>query len=305
MAVSLAASMAACGGGEQTGGDSGKELSGAVKIDGSSTVGPLTKAAADLYADQQPKVNVTVGISGTGGGFKKFCANEIDISDASRPISETEKKECEAKGIKYTELLVANDALSLVVSKQNTWADCLTVAQLKQIWEPNSKINNWNQINPSFPNEPLKLFGAGTDSGTFDFFTEVIMGKAKSSRTDYTASENDNVIVQGVSETKGGLGYFGFSYFEENAAKLKVLKIDGGGGCVEPSLTTAQNGSYKPLARPLYIYVKNAAMSQEQVADFVRFYVEEIDNIIKEARFVPLTSEQKTKLDGAYTTLKA
>jgi len=305
-AIGLAMSVTACGGGGDDGGSSGstKQLSGEVKIDGSSTVAPLTKAAAEGYADDQPKVNVTVGISGTGGGFKKFCNGETDISDASRPIKDAEKKECEAKGIQYTELTVANDALTVVVSKDNNWVDCLTVPQLKAIWEPNSKVNNWNQIDPKFPNQPLKLFGAGTDSGTFDFFTEKINGKEKASRTDYTPSEDDNVIVQGVSGSKGGLGYFGFTYFEENAGKLKAVKIDGGGGCVEPSTPNAQSGKYKPLARPLFIYISKASMTKKQVKDFVGYYVESIDEVVREARFVPLTTEQKTKLTESHTALK-
>jgi phosphate transport system substrate-binding protein len=305
-AVVLAVGVSACGGGDGGGSDGGseKELSGEVKIDGSSTVGPLSKAAAEGYADEQPKVNVTVGISGTGGGFKKFCNNETDISDASRPIKDSEKKECEAKGIQYVEMVVANDALTVVVSKENTWADCLTVPQLKAVWDAGSKVNNWNQIDPKFPNEPLKLFGAGTDSGTFDFFTEKINGKEKQSRTDYTPSEDDNLLVQGVAGSKGGMGYFGYTYFEENASKLKALKIDGGSGCVEPSTANAQSGTYKPLARPLFIYVNKASMSKEQVADFVRYYVEKIDEVVEEAKYVPLTAEQKTKLDSEYTSLK-
>jgi phosphate transport system substrate-binding protein len=304
-AVVLAMGVTACGGGGDDGGSgSDKELSGDVKIDGSSTVGPLSKAAAEGYADDQPKVNVTVGISGTGGGFKKFCASETDISGASRPISASEKADCQGKGVNYVELIVANDALTVVVNKQNTWADCLTVPQLKAVWDAGSKVNNWNQIDAKFPNEPLKLFGAGTDSGTFDFFTKEINGKEKQSRTDYTPSEDDNVLVQGVESSKGGLGYFGFTYFEENASKLKAVKVDGGAGCVEPSVTTAQSGSYKPLSRPLYIYVNKAAMGKEQVADFIRYFVETIDEIVKEAKFVPLTTEQKTKLGSEYDGLK-
>jgi phosphate transport system substrate-binding protein len=300
--------LAACGGSGNNNAGSGtdptkKELSGDVKVDGSSTVAPLSKAAADIYADEQAKVNVTVGTSGTGGGFKKFCAGETDISNASRPIKDTEKAECEKNGIKYTELLMANDALSVVVSKENTWADCLTVAQLKAVWEPDSKVNNWNQIDPKFPNEPLKLFGAGTDSGTFDYWTEEINGKSKAHRKDYTPSEDDNVIVQGVSGSKGGLGYFGFTYFEENADKLKLVKVDGGAGCVEPSVKTAQDGTYKPLSRPLYVYVAEKAVAKEQVKDFVTFYVTNIEEITKEAKFVPLTEAQKTTLTNEYQTL--
>ncbi|MFI7491396.1 PstS family phosphate ABC transporter substrate-binding protein [Micromonospora echinaurantiaca] len=284
----------------------GEKLSGEVKVDGSSTVAPLSEAAATFYKEGgQSGVNVSVATSGTGGGFEKFCKGETDISDASRPIKDEEKKACEAAGIKYKELIVANDALTVVVNKDNTWADCLTVDQLKKIWEPNSKVNNWNQVDPKFPNEPLKLFGAGTDSGTFDYFTDEINGEEGASRTDYTASENDNVTVQGVSGTKGGLGYFGFTYFEENADKLKALKVDGGAGCVEPSLKTAQENTYKPLSRPLFIYVSDAAVKKPQVADFVTFYIEQIDDIVKEAKYVPLTEQQKGTLKSEFDSLKA
>jgi phosphate transport system substrate-binding protein len=299
----VAMGAAACGSSDKPA-TAAKQFTGDVKVDGSSTVGPLTKAAAELYKDGQPKVNVTVGISGTGGGFKKFCNGEIDISDASRPIKAEEKKACEAKGIKFTELTVANDALTLVVSKENTWADCLTVAQLKKVWEPGSKVANWNEIDPKFPNEPLKLFGAGTDSGTFDYFTLAINGKEKASRTDYTPSEDDNVIVQGVAGSKGGLGYFGYTYYEENASKLKALKVDGGNGCVAPSVADAQSGNYKPLSRPLFIYISDSAAKKEQVGDFVDYFIANIDTVVKEAKFVPLTAAQKTKLTNEFATFK-
>jgi phosphate transport system substrate-binding protein len=303
-ATTLTLGLAACGGGDTGGDTAGKELSGDVKIDGSSTVGPLSKAAADLYAEEQPRVNVTVGISGTGGGFKKFCNGETDISDASRPIKAEEKAACDAKGIKYTELIVANDALTVVVNKENTWAVCLTVAQLKKIWEPSSKVNSWNQVDPSFPNEPLKLFGAGTDSGTFDYFTQAVNGKEKASRTDYTPSEDDNVLVQGVAGSKGGLGYFGFTYFEENANKLKAVQIDGGNGCVAPSIGDAQSGKYKPLSRPLFIYVSDVAAKKGQVRDFVDYYIDKIDEVVKESKYVPLTEQQKTTLKDEFETFK-
>jgi phosphate transport system substrate-binding protein len=300
----LAVGLAACGGGDDGGSGTGKDLSGDIKIDGSSTVGPLSKAAADLYADEQPKVNVTVGISGTGGGFTKFCNGETDVQDASRKVKDTEKAACEAKGIQFVEMVIANDALTVVVSKDNTWATCLTKAQLKAIWEPNSKVTNWNQVDAKFPSEPLKLFGAGTDSGTFDFFTEKINDKEKASRTDYTPSEDDNILVQGVAGSKGGLGYFGFTYYEENQSKLKALQVDGGNGCVAPSVADAQSGKYKPLSRPLFVYVNKASMTKAHVADFVRFYVESIDEVVKEAKYVPLTPEQKTTLTAVYNGLK-
>jgi len=285
--------------------DGGEKLSGEVKVNGSSTVAPLSEAAATFYREVQSGVNVSVGTSGTGGGFERFCKGETDISDASRPIKDSEIEACEAAGIQYKELIVANDALTVVVSKDNDWADCLTVDQLKAIWEPNSQITSWNQVDPSFPDEPLKLFGPGTDSGTFDYFTDEINGEEGASRTDYTASENDNVVVQGVAGTKGGLGYFGFTYFEENADKLKALKVDGGSGCVEPSLKTAQENPYQPLSRPLFIYVSDSGVKKEQVADFVTFYIERIDDIVTEAQYVPLTEEQKSTLQAEFDALKA
>jgi len=286
-------------------GSGNKELAGDILVDGSSTVGPLTKAAASLYAEEQPKVNATVGISGTGGGFKKFCNGEIDISDASRPIKDEEKTACTGKSISYTELIVANDALTVAVNKDVDFTDCLTVAQLKKIWEPGSKVNNWNQVDAKFPSKPLKLFGAGTDSGTFDYFTEVINGKAKASRTDYSPSEDDNILVQGVAGTSGAMGYFGFTYFEENTDKLKALQVDGGAGCVGPSIETAQNNTYKPLSRPLFIYISKAASGKEHVRDFVDFYIENIDEVVKAAKFVPLTAAQKTTLKSEFEAFKA
>jgi phosphate transport system substrate-binding protein len=298
-AVFALALTAACGGD----GASGAELSGEVKVDGSSTVFPLTSAAAELYAEEQPKVKVPVGESGTGGGFEKFCNGETDISDASRAIKDEEKAACEAKGIKFAELIVANDALSVVVHKDNSFVDCLTVPELKKIWEPNSKVKTWKDVKAEFPAEPIKLFGAGTDSGTFDYFTKEINGKEKASRTDYTPSENDNVLVQGVAGDKNSLGYFGFTYYEENTDKLKAVKVDGGEGCVEPSVDNAQSGKYKPLSRPLYIYVSDKALEREEVKDFVNFYVENIDEVVKDAKFVPLTDEQKSTLKTEFDKL--
>lgn len=288
-----------------TPGESTVKLSGSVLVDGSSTVAPLSEAAADFYGDTQKDVKVSVGTSGTGGGFEKFCKGETDISDASRKIKSTEADKCKAAGIEFVELIVANDALSVVVNKDNTWIDCITTANLKKVWDQGSTVNNWNQIDPSYPNEPLKLFGPGTDSGTFDYFTGAINGKEKQSRADYTGSENDNVLVQGVAGSKGGLGYFGFTYFEENASKLKALKIDGGSGCVAPSVAAAQDGTYKPLSRPLFIYVsKKSLASKPQVKDFVNFYITKIDDIVKEAKYVPLTAAQKTTLASEFAAVK-
>jgi phosphate transport system substrate-binding protein len=298
--VAAGLTLAACGGSDE-GGDGaggGEALSGAVVIDGSSTVEPLSSAAAELFMEQNPDTSVTVGTSGTGGGFEKFCAGETDISDASRPIKDTEIAACEEKGIAYTELIVANDALSVVVNKENDWVDCLTVEQLNKMWAPDSTVNNWNQVDPSFPNEPLELFGAGSDSGTFDYFTAEINGEEGASRTDYNPTEDDNVTVQGVSATKGALGYFGFSYLEENADKIKAVKVDGGDGCVEPSAKTAQDGTYKPLSRPLFIYVSDAGLAKAQVVGFAEFYLENNTDIVEVAKFIPLTDEQvKTSQD--------
>jgi phosphate transport system substrate-binding protein len=303
--------LAACGGGDDNGSGSGsgsgsdQELSGQVKVDGSSTVAPLTTAAAELYAEEQPKVRVTVGTSGTGGGFEKFCNGETDISDASRAIEDEEKQACQAKGITYEEFQVANDALTVVVNKENTWAECLTVDQLKKMWSPGSKVTNWQQVDPKFPSEPLRLFGPGTDSGTFDYFTAEINGEEGKSRTDYQPSEDDNVIVTGVAGSKGGLGYFGFSYYEENQDKLRAVQIDGGGGCVAPGVESAQNGSYKPLSRPLFIYPAAKALSRPEVESFVEYYVENADEIARDAKFVPLNSEQQAELTKDLEALRS
>ena len=301
--------LAACGGDDNTtGSGSGgqqAQLSGAVKVDGSSTVAPLTTAAAEFFAEQQSKVRVTVGTSGTGGGFEKFCNGETDVSDASRPIKDEEIAACNAKNIAYSELVVANDALTVVVNKDNTWAECLTTDQLKKMWEPDSKVTSWNQVDPKFPNEPLKLFGPGTDSGTFDYFTDEINGKEGASRKDYQPSEDDNVIVTGVSGSKGGLGYFGYTYFEENQDKLTAVKVDGGSGCVEPSAATVQDGTYKPLARPLFIYPSVSAMKRPEVAAFVEYYVANDGKIAEDAKYVPLNEEQRTKLTTELASLKS
>lgn len=296
----VALALTGCSSNPANGGGDSKELSGSIKVDGSSTVGPLTQAAAELYSDDQPKVKVGVGISGTGGGFEKFCAGETDISDASRPIKDEEKAACEKKGIEYTELIVANDALSVVVNKDNDWVDCLTTDQLKKIWGPDSKVKTWKEVDPKFPAEPIKLYGPGTDSGTFEYFTEEINGEKGASRKDYEASEDDNVLVQGVGSTKGALGYFGYTYFEENKDKLKAVKVDNGKGCVEPSVKTAQDGTYAPLSRPLFIYVNEKSVKRAEVKDFVKYYVDNIDDVVKEAKFIPLTEEQKATLKSEF-----
>jgi phosphate transport system substrate-binding protein len=307
--LALATTVAACGDDGGTGGgggssEGGQNLSGTIKIDGSSTVAPLSEAAAEGFQGQNGNVRVTVGTSGTGGGFEKFCAGETDISDASRAIEDDEKAACEKAGVKYDEFSVANDGLSLVVNKENDWANCLTTDQLKKIWDKGSKIDNWNQVDPKFPNERLELFGAGTDSGTFDYFTEAINGEEGRSRTDYNATEDDNVTVQGVSGSKGGLGYFGLSYFEQNQDKLKAVQIDGGDGCVAPSTETVQDGSYKPLSRPLFIYPNAKTLARPEGEAFIEYYAENTDQIAEQALFVPLTQEQKDKLREQVDALK-
>jgi phosphate transport system substrate-binding protein len=281
----------------------GEQLEGRIEVDGSSTVGPLVTAAAENFRTEQPGVDVTVGISGTGGGFERFCAGETDISNASRPIKDDEEVPiCEENGVEYTELQVANDALTVVVNPENDWASCLTVDQLKTMWEPSAegKVTNWNQVDPSFADEELVLFGAGTDSGTFDYFTDAIVGEEGASRADYQATEDDNVTVEGVSNEQGGLGYFGFSYFEQNQDKLKAVEIDGGEGCVAPSVETAQSGEYQPLARPLFIYVKNESLKLPEVKAFVQYIIDNAESIAEQALFVPLSDEQAAETQATF-----
>jgi phosphate transport system substrate-binding protein len=296
-AVAAAIVVAGCGGGD---GDSGS--GGTISADGSSTVGPYVTSAAEGFRDETG-TNVTVGISGTGGGFERFCRGETDLSNASRAIDEDEAAICEENGVEYLELQIANDALTVVANRANDWATCLTVEELNAIWKPGSKVSSWQDVRPSFPDEPLELFGPGTDSGTFDYFTDVINGEEGASRTDYQASEDDNVIVQGVKGTPGGMGYFGFSYFEENQDALKALEIDGGSGCVAPSSESAQAGDYKPLARPLFVYAKTEALQRPEVEDFLRYMLENEATIAEQAQFVPLNQtqidENLAKLDEA------
>jgi phosphate transport system substrate-binding protein len=271
----------------------GSALKGTITADGSSTVGPYVQAAAEGFQKKNKGVRVTVGISGTGGGFERFCKGETDISNASRPIKQaTEAKTCRDNGISYIGFPAANDGLSVVVNKDNTWANCLTLGELKKMWEPGSKVDNWKEVRAGFPDVKLKLFGAGTDSGTFDYFTEAIMGKARASRSDYQATEDDNVTVQGVAGEKGGLGYFGFSYFEENQDKLKLLGVDGGNGCVKPSVQTVQNRTYKPLGRPLFVYAKKSSFKRAEVQAFIKYILDNEKAIAKKARFIPLTNAQ-------------
>ncbi|MCA1994770.1 MAG: PstS family phosphate ABC transporter substrate-binding protein [Coleofasciculus sp. S288] len=272
-----------------------------IKIDGSSTVYPITEAVAEEFQNQKRgSVRVTVGISGTGGGFKKFCSGETDISNASRPIKESEMEACKAAGIDYIELPVAYDALTVVVHPQNTWATSMTVSELKKLWEPGAqgKITKWNQVRSSWPDAPLKLFGPGADSGTFDYFTEEVVGESKASRTDYTPSEDDNVLVQGVSRDRNAIGYFGLAYYEANKSRLKAVAIDdekGTEGAVLPSPETVNNGTYKPLSRPIYIYVKKAATEKPEVREFVEFYLQNAAKLAEEVAYVPLPAADYAK----------
>lgn len=266
-----------------------------VVADGSSTVAPLTEAAADLFRDVDGSINVTVATSGTGGGFEKFCAGETDLSNASRSIKDEEAALCAEAGIEFTEIIVANDGLAVVVPVGNTFAQCLTIEQLNTIWGPDAEgtITSWNQVDSSFPDVELALFGPGTDSGTFDYFTKEINGEEGAIRTDYSPSEDDNVLVQGISGAEGGLGFFGLSYVTENADLVRAVDVDGGAGCVGASEATVQDGSYTPLGRPLFVYVNNASyVEKAQVKKFVDFYMENQAEVATLATFIPLTDEQ-------------
>ena len=291
----LAVLLAGCGGdraGSSGEGTADSSLSGRIQLDGSSTVAPYATAAAEGFQGENSGVQITVGVSGTGGGFERFCRGETDISDASRKIEDDEVQACKAKGIDDVEVQVANDALTVVVNPENDWVDCLTVAQLETIWDRGSKVESWKDVDPSYPDVELKLYGPGTDSGTFDYFTKEINGEEGRSRSDYSASEDDNVIVQGVAGDKGALGYFGLSYYEQNTDKLKAIAIDGGSGCVEPSVTNAQSGKYAPLSRPLFMYVNAKALERPEVKAFLQYVLDHEREIAQQAQFVPLTDEQ-------------
>ncbi|MGH2982757.1 MAG: PstS family phosphate ABC transporter substrate-binding protein [Solirubrobacterales bacterium] len=302
----LALGVAACGDDDDDGdggGDTTTGLSGSIRIDGSSTVAPLTEAIAEEFNADNPDVNVTVGTSGTGGGFEKFCAGETQISDASRQIEEDEVKACESGGVAFEELQIANDALTVVTNPNNP-VTCMTVDQLKSVWEPKSKLANWSEIQglePSFDAE-LALYGPGTDSGTFDFFTEAINGEEGAQRTDYNdIGEDDNATVTGVAGADGGMGYFGYSFFVENEGTVNALEIDAGDGCIAPSPETAQDGSYY-LSRPLFVYPSAAALEEETVDAFLQFYLDNINDVAEQVGFIPLTDEQlsesQDKLDA-------
>lgn len=266
-----------------------------VKIDGSSTVYPITEAVAEEYQkEKRGRVRVTVGISGTGGGFKKFCDGQTDISDASRPIKPSEQEKCAAAGVEYIELPVAYDAITVAVHPDNTAINSMSLEELKKIWAPEATdtVVRWNQVNPSWPDEPLRLLGPGADSGTFDYFTETVNGKSGASRTDYTPSEDDNVLVQGVASDKNAIAYFGFAYYDANKNKLKAVAIDGGSGPVEPSLDSVINGTYTPLSRPIFIYVNAEAAERPEVKEFVEYYLTNASTLVREVGYVPLPDLQ-------------
>ncbi len=271
----------------------GTGLKGNVSIDGSSTVFPITEAVAEEFRRVEPAVRVTVGVSGTGGGFKRFCSGETDISNASRPIKEPERKACAEHGVQYLELPVAADGLSVVVNSKNTFVDSLTVQELKRVWEPDSKITRWNQVRPHWPDERIRLFGPGTDSGTFDYFTEAVVGREDASRPDYTASEDDNVLVQGISGERYSLGYLGYAYYVENKDRLKIVPIDPGDGRpVTPTGETINDGTYKPLSRPLFIYVNVRSLRERPaVGAFVKYYLQEAKALAPLVGYVPLPGQ--------------
>lgn len=268
------------------------KLTGEIKIDGSSTVFPITEAIAEEFLAAHPDVKVPVGVSGTGGGFKKWIAKETDINDASRPIKEQEAADAKAAGIEFVEVKVAFDGLSVLVNPENTWVESLTVDELKKIWAPDSTVKTWKDVRPEWPADAIKLYAPGTDSGTFDYFTEAINGKSGEIRPDFTASEDDNVLVQGIAGDKNALGFFGFAYYEENMDKLKLVGIDNGKGPVSPSFETIKDGSYAPLSRPLFMYVTKEALAKPEVKTFMSFYLENAKDIVSEVGYVALPDDQ-------------
>lgn len=305
MTTVLAISIAACGTTPPTTGSTsgsspaategtGAKLNGEIRIDGSSTVFPITEAVAEEFLAAHPEVKVPVGVSGTGGGFKKFIGKETDINAASRPIKEAEAASAKAAGINYTVLEVAYDGISIVVNKANTWATSMTVAELKTLWSPDSKVKTWKEIRPEWPDEALKLYAPGTDSGTFDYFTETINGKSGSIRTDFVASEDDNVLVQGVAGDKNAIAFFGFAYYEANMDKLSLVGIDNGKGAILPTFETIKDGTYAPLSRPLFLYVNNEALARPEVKTFLRFYLQSAPTLVKEVGYVALPADKYT-----------
>jgi phosphate transport system substrate-binding protein len=286
MAMAAAALLiTACGGGDR--GTDG--LSGRVELDGSSTVFPISEAVAEEFSlSASGGVQVTVGQSGTGGGFKRFCTGETDISNASREIKESEVAECAANGVEYEQFAVALDGMAIVVHAGNDWVQCLTVGELRSIWEPGSAVRNWSDVRPEWPASQMRLYGPGTNSGTFDYFTEAIMGEMAVSRPDYVASEDDNVLVQGVEGDQYSLGYFGYAYYHENQTRLRALEVDGGSGCVMPTIETINSGEYSPLSRPLFIYVNIASLERPEVARFVEFYLEQGAELVPQTGYIAL-----------------
>ncbi len=298
--AALALVLSACGGGQTADASDTEGVSGSVAVDGSSTVFPLSDAAAELLAGENPDIQVTVGEAGTGGGFEVFCQDQTDVSDASRPIEEDEVAVCEEAGIEYTELQVATDALTVVVHPDLA-VDCLTLDQLIELWGPGSEVTNWSDLDPSFPDQEISLFGPGTDSGTYDYMAADVIGdESESTRDDYEASEDDNVLVQGVAGTEGATGYFGYTYYEENQESLKAVAIDSGGGCVEPSAETAADGTYTPLSRPLFIYVNNTKYNEnEATAAYVDFYIANLAELAEKTQFIPLNDDQYSETQSA------
>ena len=290
----MLAALGGCGSRQSIPGDA-NQVTGTVKVDGSSTVYPITEAVAEELRSVHPDIQVTVGISGTGGGMKKFTAGEIDICDASREIKQKEADKCAAKGVKFIELEVAYDGLAVVINTENDWCDCLTVEQLRELWRPESAVKKWSDLNPAWPQEEIRLYGPGTDSGTFDYFTKAIVGEEKASRADYTASEDDNVLVTGVMNSRYALGYFGYAYYSENKDKLKLLAVDGGDGCTKPSMETVRSLTYKPLSRPLFIYVRTESLEQPAVINFVKFYLKTADQLATEVGYVPVSDQAAEK----------
>jgi phosphate transport system substrate-binding protein len=294
----LVFTLAACGGGSNSGGTGSSGGSTLVTLDGSSTVFPISEAVAEEFQKANKGINVTVGISGTGGGFQKFCRGEIDISDASRPISATEVAACGKSGIEFIEMPVAYDGIAIAVNPKADWADKITVAELKKLWAPEAQgqVKKWNQIRASWPDREIHLFGAGVDSGTYDYFTEAVNGKAKASRGDFTSSEDDNVLVQGIGSDELALGFLPFAYYEENASRLKLVpvddeKADNGGGPILPSPDTIKTGTYQPLSRPVFIYVSKKASDRPEVQKFVEFYMNNAETLVREVNYVGLGAE--------------
>ncbi len=297
--LSLALAVAACGEKKEKSGDSQDmaNLEGTIKVDGSSTVFPITEAVAEEFRAEQPDVKVTIGVSGTGGGFKKFSRGETNISDASRPIKDMEIAACKENNVGYVELEIAYDGLALLVHPENDWVDSFTAGELKMLWEPSAqgKVMKWNQIRPEWPNEEIHLFGPGVASGTYDYFTEAIVGTSGSSRGDFTASEDDHVLVQGIAGDKYSLGFFGLAYYTENKDKLKLIGVDNGKEVVMPSLETVSNGTYSPLSRPLFIYVNSTSVASPEVVAFVDFYLENAEELSEDVGYIPLPDENYSK----------